>query len=88
MRSESQVLRHVGRRVAELREARGWTQEVFAERAGIGVGYVQQIEGGQKNPTVVTIVKLATVLGADAAELFAVPMSDAPRRGRPRKRDT
>ena len=88
MRPESLVLRHVGRRVAELRTARGWTQDQFAERAKLSPGYVRQVEGGHENLTLVTLVKLATVLGVDAADLFTVPVSGEVRKGRPRKRAT
>ncbi len=88
MRSDGTVLRHVGRRVAELRNALGWTQEAFAERAGISVGYVRQVEGGHENLTLMTLVKLAVVLGVDAADLFVPPASSEVRRGRPPKART
>jgi transcriptional regulator with XRE-family HTH domain len=85
MRPESLVLRHVGRRVAELRTARGWTQDQFGERARLSVGYVRQVEGGHENLTLVTLVKLALVLDVDAADLLTPPTSSEVRKGRPRK---
>jgi transcriptional regulator with XRE-family HTH domain len=77
-------MRDVGRRVAELRAVRGWTQEAFAERAEVSVGYVRQVEGGRENLTIATLCKLAAVLDADAADLFAAPSTSA-QRGRPRR---
>ena len=44
-KSPDRVVKEMGRRVAELRAARGLTQEQFAERAGYTVQYQQQIEG-------------------------------------------
>lgn len=80
-------MRHVGRRVAELRAARGWTQEQFAERAGVTAGYVRQVEGGRGNLTVASLVKLAALLDVEVTDLFTEPASTETKRGRPRKRD-
>ena len=44
----SRAIRRVGRRIAELRLARGWTQEKFAERASVSVKYVQRIEANME----------------------------------------
>jgi DNA-binding XRE family transcriptional regulator len=35
------TIRAMGRRVAELRDERGWTQEEFAERVGCSTKYIQ-----------------------------------------------
>lgn len=85
-RSGASLLRDVGRRVAELRAARGWTQEVFAERAEVSVGYVRQVETGRENLTLTSLAKISALLDVDAAELFSAPASRERRRGRPPKR--
>lgn len=85
-RSGASLLRDVGRRVAELRAARGWTQEVFAERAEVSVGYVRQVETGRENLTLTSLAKICALLDVDAAELFSAPASRERRRGRPPKR--
>lgn len=85
-RSATLVMRHVGRRVAELRAGQGWTQEELAERAEVSVGYVRQVEGGGENLTIATLVKLAGLLGAEPGDLFTVPTTTEARRGRPPKR--
>jgi transcriptional regulator with XRE-family HTH domain len=85
MRPEATVLRHVGRRIAELRVARGWTQEAFAELAGVSPGYVRQIEGGRGNLTLATAVRFASLFGVDVVVLFTEPASAEVRRGRPPK---
>lgn len=77
----------VGRRIAELRQGRGLTQEQLAEQAGVTTRYVQSIEGGSENLTLETIAKLATILEARPIELFEPPVTSKPRPGRPKKRE-
>ncbi len=60
-----------GRRVRELRNARGWSQEELAHRAGMHYTYVGGIERGERNPALVNIGALASALGVQLAELFA-----------------
>jgi transcriptional regulator with XRE-family HTH domain len=79
------IVRDFGRRVAELRVARGWTQEEFAERWGRSARYVQNVEQGGENLTIKSLAKLATALGAPLAALFENPRRPAAKRGRPRK---
>jgi transcriptional regulator with XRE-family HTH domain len=74
----------VGRRVAELRRARGLTQEQFAERLGIAANALQRIELGMQNLTIRSLVRLANGLGVPLAMLFEAPASRAVRPGRPR----
>jgi transcriptional regulator with XRE-family HTH domain len=52
----------LGRNVRLLREANGWSQEDYADRAGIHRTYVSDIECGRRNPTVVVLEKLAKPL--------------------------
>jgi len=74
----------VGRRVAELRAGRSWTQEQFAERAGRSVQWVRRIESGA-NLTLRTFFRLAQVLDVRVVALLSRPARKAPRRGRPPK---
>jgi transcriptional regulator with XRE-family HTH domain len=78
------ALKDVGRRVAELRRDRGWTQEGFAERIGLQANNLQRIELGMQNLTVRSLVRLANGLGVGLASLFEPPASRAVRTGRPR----
>lgn len=49
-----------GRRVAQMRELRGWNQSELGRRSGIAIGMINQIESGRKNnPTLATLIKLA-----------------------------
>jgi len=49
----------LGTNIRRLREAEGWSQEEYADRAGIHRTYVSDIERGQRNPTVTVVEKLA-----------------------------
>ncbi len=80
---DEDVLDRVGHRVAELRAARGWTQEVFAERLGLSVQYVRTIENGSENLTLRTLAKLARQLAVRPAVLLHSPTTPPRRRGRP-----
>lgn len=59
------VLVDVGRRVAELRAARGMTQEALAEAAGVDVSTLRRIEHGERNVTLRTVVTVANALGCE-----------------------
>ena len=61
-----------GRRVRELRKARGFSQEELAHRVGIHYTYVGGIERGERNPALANIGRIATALGVSIAELFSV----------------
>jgi transcriptional regulator with XRE-family HTH domain len=41
----------VGRRVRELRKAKGWNQDDLALHIGLGRTYISNVEGGRKNPS-------------------------------------
>lgn len=59
-----------GRRLCELREAAGMTQEGLAHAAGLHWTYIGQIERGERNLTYKNVLKLARGLGLDPVELM------------------
>jgi transcriptional regulator with XRE-family HTH domain len=59
-----------GRRVRDLRKARGLSQEELAERAGLHRTYVGGIERGERNPSLVNIGQIVQALGVNVRELF------------------
>ena len=81
-----QLVRDVGRRVAEERVRRAWTQEVFAEALNYSLKFVQRLEAGRENMTIRTIASLADTLGVRLATLFNKPRTKQPGPGRPKKR--
>ncbi|KYF69657.1 helix-turn-helix domain-containing protein [Sorangium cellulosum] len=77
------VLRDLGRRIAELRRARGLTQEKAAERLGMLAPNYARIEQGRLNVTVDTLVRVVRMLGdgVTIADLFAPPAATEQRSG-------
>lgn len=67
---KDRLSRRLGWRVRQLREARGWTQETLAGRAGLDRSYVAGIEAGLRNPSTKALAKLARALGVSLATLF------------------
>jgi len=78
------VLSDVGRRIAELRARRGWTQDVLAERLEVSAKYVQSVERGQENLTLETLAGIAAELGVSLSMLTRRPVTER-RVGRPAK---
>jgi transcriptional regulator with XRE-family HTH domain len=64
------IRQRLGRNVRRLREEKGWSQEDYADRAGIHRTYVSDIERGKRNPTVTVVEKLAGPLGVETGLLL------------------
>jgi transcriptional regulator with XRE-family HTH domain len=64
------IRRRLGTNLRRLRTERGWSQEDFADRAGIHRTYVSGIERGERNPTITVVERLAKAMGVDAGELL------------------
>jgi len=81
------IVRTTGRRIAELRQER-MTQADFAEAMETSVQWVSRVEVGEENLTLITIDKIANVLGVSITTLFEEPRKEAlvVKRGRPRKK--
>lgn len=62
--------RAFGRRVRALRQARGYSQEVLAERSGLHRTYISSLERGQRNVGLDNVHALATALDVTPAALF------------------
>ena len=64
------LLLNLGNRVRQLRDAKGWTQEVMAERAALDRSYIAGIEAGLRNPSAKAVGKVARGLGVSLSEFF------------------
>lgn len=64
------TLRALGTRIRTLREAKGWSQEELANRAGVDRSYMSGIERGVRNPSALKLADLARALGVPTASLF------------------
>jgi transcriptional regulator with XRE-family HTH domain len=66
-----EIRARLARNVRALREAQGWSQEDYADRAGIHRTYVSDIERAKRNPTITVVEKLAVPLQVSASDLLA-----------------
>jgi transcriptional regulator with XRE-family HTH domain len=60
----------LGRRIRELRTARGWNQPYLAELSGLGRIYISQLENGRKQACVRTIDVLAQSFEVSISEFM------------------
>ena len=60
----------LGQAVKELRLAKGWSQEAFADYAEIDRSYIGGIERGEHNIALINLVKIASTLGIKASQLL------------------
>ncbi|MCT8328847.1 helix-turn-helix domain-containing protein [Albidovulum sediminis] len=60
----------LGKRVRDLRKARGWTLEQAAVQAGLARSTLSKIENGQMSPTYEALKKLAEGLAISVPQLF------------------
>jgi transcriptional regulator with XRE-family HTH domain len=60
----------IGRRVRELREERGWTQNELAAKSGMVYQAVSRLESGKHPPNVATLERLAEAFGVEMRDPF------------------
>jgi transcriptional regulator with XRE-family HTH domain len=81
-----------GRRLKELREAKGWSQGKLAEEAGMNLWGIAKLEQGVNEPRWETVRALAEALGVTPNDFLTEeePTAEEPpaeeRRRKPRKR--
>ncbi len=63
-------LRRFGRRLAEIRKGRGWSQERLALESGLARSYLGGVERGQRNIAALNILRLARTLRCEPGSLF------------------
>lgn len=60
----------IGQNIKRLRLEKGLTQSQLAKRAGISVNYLQKIEKGRVNVSILVVWKIAKGLGVSVSELM------------------
>ena len=68
--SRSATLPDLARNLRRVRTAAGLTQAALAKRCGMDRSYVGGLEAGQRNPTALTLQRLAKVLGVTPTVFF------------------
>lgn len=70
------MLARFGKRLREVREGTGISQERLAELAGLHRTYVSSVERGKNNISLINIEKLALALGVSLRDLMpAAPVT-------------
>jgi transcriptional regulator with XRE-family HTH domain len=83
-REEETFLKGLGQQVRILRQNQNLTQAELAERAGVGMKYLGEIERGQTNPGLRLLWQLSAALGVEVFELFLFSVTDGEQDSRVR----
>jgi transcriptional regulator with XRE-family HTH domain len=62
--------RRFGRNVKSMRKAAGFTQDAFADLAGLTRSYMSDIENARRNPTLMVVAKIAKALNVSPSSLL------------------
>jgi transcriptional regulator with XRE-family HTH domain len=69
-----------GKRLRQLRQDAGWTQEQLAEAAGITTTYTSDLERGTKVPSLTIVLRISRALRIPVTELLRDFTLEAVRR--------
>ncbi len=78
MDARKEYLALVGARVRFLRELQGLPQMELSYLAGLSKNYVSELELGKRNPTALTLLRLARILGVAPSALLPLPEAPEP----------
>ena len=65
-----QIQKAMGNRIRELRQRKGWSQEEFADLCDIHRSHMGEIERGETNATLSTLLAITDQLGITLSALF------------------
>lgn len=69
-RRETQIQKHFGERMRDLRKQKGLSQEALALACDLDRTYIGSVERGERNISLLNIYKIAAALDVPAKELF------------------
>jgi len=67
------LLKKIGRAVRDRRETQGFTRQRLAQVSGVSIRFLNDVEGGLANPSVLKLHALAEALGTPVETFFAEP---------------
>lgn len=68
--------RKLGNRIAEMRMARGITQQYLAEKTGLSATYIGYLEQGKRHGNFDTYLQIVTVLGFSLNDLVTIELEN------------
>jgi XRE family aerobic/anaerobic benzoate catabolism transcriptional regulator len=66
----SDICVHLGRRIRELRKAKGWRQIDLATHSGVHEVHISDLERGSREAGIRTLHAISQALGVKLAEMF------------------
>jgi len=69
-KNEKQILITIGNNIRMYREKKGWSQEELAFECGLHRTYIGSVERGERNITVLNLIKIKDCLGVRVEELY------------------
>jgi len=69
---------HLGDRLREARQGRGWSLRALGEKTGFSASFLSQVELGQSSPSLGSLEKIASALGLSLSEVIAGNPQPAP----------
>lgn len=64
------IRERVGKRIRELREQRGWSQQILADHADIGQDHLSELERGKKEIGILTLERIIEALNVSIQRFF------------------
>jgi transcriptional regulator with XRE-family HTH domain len=64
------ILKEVGKKVRTLRKLKGYTQEELGEKTSLSYKFIGEIERGEVNPSLNSLISIANALGIKINALF------------------
>lgn len=71
-KSEQETLESLGEYLKQLRMSKGYSQETLAEKTDLDRTYISGLERGKRNPSYLTIMRLAKALDVAEGALFTM----------------
>jgi len=68
--SETAVKKQFGEKLRKIRNGKGFSQEELALEAGLDLTTINEIEMGSRNPTLISIYRIAKALGLKVKDIF------------------
>ena len=62
---------NLGKKIKQMRNQKGLTQEELADRCELTKGYISQLENDLTSPSIATLVDILNVLGSNLNEFFS-----------------
>ena len=61
---------NLGKKIRQMRNQKGLTQEELADRCELTKGYISQLENNLNSPSIATLTDILSALGSDLSEFF------------------